>query len=35
MWSFRAWQRKRIRHVVLDPAKLETRPIIRSEWPKP
>jgi len=28
------WQRKRIRHVVLDPAKLTLRPIENGEWPK-
>ena len=28
------WKRQRIRHVVLDPAKLELRPIVGGEWPK-
>lgn len=28
------WKRLRIRHVVLDPAKLELRPIVGGEWPK-
>jgi predicted neuraminidase len=28
------WERKRIKHVVLDPAKLELRPIINGVWPK-
>jgi predicted neuraminidase len=28
------WQRKRIRHVVIDPAKLQLKPIVKSEWPK-
>lgn len=28
------WERKRIKHVVIDPAKLTLRPIIQSEWPK-
>jgi predicted neuraminidase len=28
------WKRKRIRHVVLNPAKLELRPIIDGVWPK-
>jgi len=28
------WKRKRIRHVVVDPAKLELHPIKGSEWPK-
>ncbi len=26
------WQRRRIRHVVIDPARLETRPIVNGEW---
>jgi len=28
------WERKRIKHVVLDPAKLELHPMIHGEWPK-
>lgn len=28
------WERKRIKHVVVDPAKLELKPIINGEWPK-
>jgi predicted neuraminidase len=28
------WERKRIKHVVLDPSKLELKPIINGEWPK-
>ncbi|HLP78346.1 MAG TPA: sialidase family protein, partial [Candidatus Paceibacterota bacterium] len=28
------WERKRIKHVVVDPAKLQPRPIINSVWPK-
>jgi predicted neuraminidase len=28
------WERKRIKHVVLDPAKLELRPMPHGEWPK-
>ncbi len=28
------WERKSIRHVVIDPTKLELRPIINGEWPK-
>jgi predicted neuraminidase len=28
------WKRQRIRHVVLDPSKIELRPIVRGEWPK-
>jgi predicted neuraminidase len=28
------WHRKRIKHVVLDPARLSTRPIVGGEWPR-
>ena len=28
------WQRRRIKHVVLDPVKLELRPMPHGEWPK-
>jgi len=28
------WERKRIKHVVLDPEKLTLRPITHGEWPK-
>jgi alpha-L-rhamnosidase len=28
------WERKSIRHVVIDPEKLQLRPIINGEWPK-
>ena len=28
------WERKRIKHVVINPAKLQLRPIIGGEWPK-
>jgi predicted neuraminidase len=28
------WERKSIKHVVIDPAKLELRPIVNGEWPK-
>jgi len=28
------WERKRIKHVVIDPAKLELRPMLNGEWPK-
>jgi predicted neuraminidase len=28
------WERKRIRHVVVDPAKLELKPIVNGTWPK-
>ena len=28
------WRRERIKHVVVDPAKLESRPIIAGRWPK-
>ena len=28
------WERKRIKHVVVDPAKLQLRPLLHGEWPK-
>ncbi len=28
------WQRTRVKHVVLDPAKLVPRPMVNGEWPK-
>jgi predicted neuraminidase len=28
------WERKRIKHVVIDPTKLSLQPIIHGEWPK-
>jgi alpha-L-rhamnosidase len=28
------WERKRIKHVVIDPTKLQLKPIINGEWPK-
>lgn len=28
------WERKRIKHVVIDPAKLSLKPIVNGEWPK-
>jgi len=28
------WERKRIKHVVIDPAKLKLQPIVNGEWPK-
>jgi predicted neuraminidase len=28
------WKRKRIKHVVVDPAKLELRPIVNGQWPQ-
>jgi predicted neuraminidase len=28
------WKRQRVKHVVVDPAKLESRPIVHGEWPK-
>jgi predicted neuraminidase len=28
------WERKRIRHVVIDPAKLKLRPILNGQWPE-
>src|SRR5262249_52053135 len=27
------WERKRIKHVVLDPAKLVTKPMVDGKWP--
>ncbi len=27
------WNRKRIKHVVIDPSELETHPIVKGEWP--
>jgi predicted neuraminidase len=29
-----SWHRKRIKHVVLDPQKFETFPIVNGKWPK-
>jgi len=28
------WERKRNKHVVLDPKKLQLKPIVNGEWPK-
>jgi predicted neuraminidase len=28
------WQRRRIKHVVLDPTKLNLRPITTPQWPR-
>jgi predicted neuraminidase len=28
------WKRQRVRHVVIDPAQLKTRPIADGVWPK-
>jgi predicted neuraminidase len=28
------WERKRIKHVVVDPAKLKLQPILHGQWPK-
>jgi alpha-L-rhamnosidase len=28
------WERKRIKHVVLDPARMESRPIVNGQWPE-
>jgi predicted neuraminidase len=28
------WERKRIKHVVINPAKLELQPMLNGEWPK-
>jgi alpha-L-rhamnosidase len=27
------WKRQKVRHVVVDPAKLELRPIVDGKWP--
>jgi hypothetical protein len=27
------WHRERIKHIVLDPARLQTKPMPRGEWP--
>jgi alpha-L-rhamnosidase len=27
------WRRERIKHVVLDPTKLATQPIVDGQWP--
>jgi predicted neuraminidase len=27
------WKRQKIKHVVLDPARLVTRPIVNGQWP--
>jgi predicted neuraminidase len=27
------WQRKKVKHVVLDPAKLATKPMVNGQWP--
>jgi predicted neuraminidase len=29
------WERKRIKHVVINPAKLNLQPMVNGEWPKP
>jgi predicted neuraminidase len=29
-----SWHRRRIKHVVIDPKKLETHPIVDGQWPK-
>jgi len=29
------WNRKRIKHAVLDPSKFELRPIVNGQWPIP
>ncbi|MBN1414251.1 MAG: hypothetical protein JW973_04060 [Bacteroidales bacterium] len=29
-----SWHRKRIKHVVIDPKKLKTYPIVNGQWPK-
>jgi alpha-L-rhamnosidase len=28
------WERKRIKHVIVDPAKLAPRPILNGHWPE-
>lgn len=28
------WQRKKVKHVVVDPAKLSTKPIVNGQWPQ-
>jgi predicted neuraminidase len=28
------WKRQKVRHVVIDPAKLDGKPIVNGEWPK-
>lgn len=28
------WQRKKVRHVVVDPSKLTTNPIVNGQWPR-
>jgi predicted neuraminidase len=28
------WQRKKVKHVVLDPAKLTTKPMLNGQWPQ-
>ena len=28
------WKRQRVRHAVIDPAKLQSKPIVNGEWPK-
>ena len=28
------WQRKKVKHVVLDPAKLATKPMVNGQWPQ-
>jgi alpha-L-rhamnosidase len=27
------WRRERIKHVVVDPSQLETKPIVNEQWP--
>jgi len=29
------WKRQKVKHAVIDPAKLEPREMINGEWPKP
>ena len=28
------WKRKKVRHAVIDPAKLELKPMRQGEWPR-
>ncbi len=28
------WQRKKVKHIVVDPAKLSTKPIVNGQWPQ-
>jgi predicted neuraminidase len=28
------WKREKIKHVVIDPSRLDSRPIVDGQWPK-